>query len=250
MRLISAEVLKIVRRRGTMIWCALLTVGAVLVAYIIVISLHAANASRHGPAGGAENFRHISLLLSGLGSVAAIVLGAASGSQDASSGVLRDLVVTGRPRKWLFRARFPGALLAYLPLLAAGYGLTILGAFAFAGDLPDPSGSQIGRYGAYLAATAIMNIAIAIGLAAFMPSRVVVGVLIAWNAIVSHLLINIGSLGSARRFINEAAAQHLLPRQDQDVYIAMSTGFAIVVMLAWIVVFQRAGQWWTERRDV
>jgi hypothetical protein len=250
MRLVRAEMLKIVRRRGTMLWCAILTIGAVLLAYIIVISLHAANASRHGPAGGAENFRHISLLLSGLGSVAAIVLGSAAGSQDASSGVLRDLVVTGRPRKWLFRARYPGALLTFLPLLAAAYGLTILGAFLFAGDLPDPSGSQVGRYGAYLAVTAIMNVGLAVGLAAFMPSRVVVGVLIAWNAIVSHLLINIGSLGNARKFVNEAAAQHLLPRQDQDVYLAMSTGFAIVVMLVWIVVFQRVGQWWTERRDI
>jgi len=250
MRLVSAEVLKIVRRRGTMIWCAILTVGAVLVANIIVVSLHAANPSRHGPAGGFENFRHISLLLSGLGGVAAIVLGAAAGSQDAGSGVLRDLVVTGRPRKTLFRARLPGALIAFLPLLAAGYGLTILAAFLFAGDVPEPSGSQIWRYGAYLAVTTIMNIGLAIGLAAFMPSRVVVGVLIAWTAIVSHLLINIGSLGGARRFINEAAAQHLLPAQDQDVHLSMSTGFALVVMLVWLFVFQRAGQWWTERRDI
>jgi ABC-type transport system involved in multi-copper enzyme maturation permease subunit len=250
MRLVNAEVLKIVRRRGTMIWCALLTVGSVVIANIILISLHAANASRHGPAGGMENFRHISLLLSGLGGVAAIVLGAAAGSQDASSGVLRDLVVTGRPRKTLFRVRFPGALLAFMPLLAIGFGVTLLGAWLFAGDLPEPSGSQIGRYAAYLTVTSAMNIGIAIGLAAFIPSRVVVGVMIAWNAIVSHLLIAIGSLGGARRFINEAAAQHLLPRQDQDTYIAMSTATALLVILVWIAVFQRVGQWWTDRRDI
>ena len=90
MRLVSAEVLKLVRRRGTMIWCAILTIGSVLVAYTVLVALHAANASRHGPAGGADNFRHVALLLAGLGNVAAILIGAASGSQDASSGVLRD----------------------------------------------------------------------------------------------------------------------------------------------------------------
>jgi hypothetical protein len=250
MRLVSAEVLKIVRRRGTMIWCAILTIGAVLIANIVLVALHAANSTRHGPAGGLENFRHIALLLSGLGSVAAIVMGSASGSQDAASGVLRDLVVTGRPRKTLFRVRYPGALLAFMPLLAAGFGIAVLCAFLFAGDLPDPSGSQIGRYAAYLAVTTIMNIGLAIGLAAFMPSRVVVGVLIAWNAIVSHLLISIGSLGGARKFINEAAAQHLLPTQDQDVHLSMSTWFALLVMVVWIAIFQSAGQWWTERRDI
>src|SRR5262249_39004536 len=153
-------------------------------------------------------FRHVALLLGGLGGVAAIVLGSAAGAQDASSGVLRDLVVTGRPRKTLFRVRYPGALIAFLPLMAIAFGLTVLGAFVFAGSLPSPPGSEIGHYAAYLTATTVMNVGIAIGLAAFMPSRVVVGVLIAWNAIVSHLLISIGSLGGARRFINEAAAQH------------------------------------------
>jgi hypothetical protein len=250
MRLVSAEVLKIVRRRGTMIWCAILTIGSVLIANIVLVALHAANATKHGPAGGFDNFRHVALLLGGLGAVAAIVLGSVAGSQDASSGVLRDLVVTGRPRKTLFRVRYPGALLAFLPLMAAGFGLTVLGGFLFAGNLPSPTGSQIGHYAAYLTATMVMDIGLAVGLAAFIPSRVVVGVLIAWNAIVSHLLISIGSLGSARKFINEAAAQHLLPVRDQDVHFAMSTGFAIAVMLVWIFVFQRAGQWWTERRDI
>jgi len=139
MRLVSAEALKIVRRRGTMIWCAILTVGSVVVADIVLVALHAANASKHGPAGGFENIRHVVLLMSGLGNVAAILIGSAAGSQDYSSGVLRDLVVTGRPRKTLFRVRYPGALIVFLPLLAIAFGLTTLGAFVFA---VDPSGQS------------------------------------------------------------------------------------------------------------
>ena len=250
MRLIYAEWLKLVRRRGTMIWCSLLTIGSVLIANIVLVALHAANSGRHGPAGGADNFRHVAFLLAGLGNVAAILIGAAAGSQDASSGVLRDLVVTGRPRKTLFRVRLPGALAAFLPLLAIGYGLTVLGAFAFAGDLPRPSGDWVGRYAAYMVLITIVDIAIAIGLASFAPSRVVVGVLIAWNAIVSHLLIAIGSLGGARKVIDVAAAEHILPRVDRDNAVPMSTGIALVVLVVWIVIFQRAGEWWMSRRDV
>lgn len=250
MRLVSAEALKIYRRRGTMIWCAVLTIGSVVVANIVLIALHAANGSKHGPAGGLENFRHIALLLSGLASVSAILIGAAAGSQDSTSGVLRDLVVTGRPRRTLFRVRYPGALVTFMPLLAIGFAITLLCAVVFAGDLPKPTGSMIGRYAAYIAVTTTMNIGVSIGLAAFAPSRVVVGVLIAWNAIVSHILIGIGSLGSARWFINEAAAEHLLPARDQDVHLAMSTLTAFLVIVGWIAVFQYAGQWWTSRRDI
>ena len=58
----------------------------------------------------------------------------------------------------------------------------------------------------------MVNIIIAVGLASFTSSRVVVGVLIAWNAIVSHLLIAIGSLGSARKAIDVGATEHFAPR--------------------------------------
>ena len=76
MRLIFAEVLKLVRRRGLMIWSLLLTVGAVLVAEIIIIVLHAVNPDHHGPAGGRTNLENYTFLLAGLGNVAAIIIGA------------------------------------------------------------------------------------------------------------------------------------------------------------------------------
>ncbi len=42
-----------------------------------------------------------------------------------SSGVFRDLVVTGRKRSTLFSVRAPGALLVFLPMLAVALGLAI-----------------------------------------------------------------------------------------------------------------------------
>jgi hypothetical protein len=249
MRLIGAEVLKLVRRRGLMAWSLLLTVGTVLIAEIVLVVLHSVNPDHHGPAGGASNLENTVFLASGLGTVAAILVGATAGTQDVSNGVFRDLVVTGRKRSTLFNVRVPGALAVFLPILALGLGLGIACSFVFAGSLPNPSGATIARYVEYSVAITVVNIIIAVGLAAFASSRVVVGVLIAWNAIVSHLLLQISSLGGARKFIDVAAAEHFLPRTSGDTRIAMSSAAAVLVLLGWALVFSRAGRWWTIRRD-
>jgi hypothetical protein len=250
MRLIAAEVLKLVRRRGLIAWSLLLTVGTVLIAEIVLVVLHAVNPSHHGPAGGANNLDHTVFLASGLGTVAAILIGATAGTQDVGNGVFRDLVVTGRKRSTLFSVRVPGALAVFLPILALGLGLAIACSFAFAGGLPNASGSTIAKYVAYSVAITAINVIVAVGLAAFASSRVVVGVLIAWNAIVSHLLLQISSLGGARKLINVAAAEHFLPlTNDGGTRIAMSGVTALLVLLGWALVFTGAGRWWTTRRD-
>lgn len=250
MRPIRAEMLKLARRRGTMIWAALLTVGSVLVANIIVVSLHAANATRHGPAGGVENLKNVTFLLGGLGTVAAILVGSAAGTQDVAAGVFRDLVVTGRPRRTLFDVRLPGALIVFLPLVAIAFGLEVLCAYVFAGSNPTPSGRIVGDWAAYLAAATAVNIALAIGLAAFASSRVVVGVLIAWNAIVSNVLAHINSLGGSRKVITSVAFEHFVPASAADSSrVAVSTATAVAVLVGWVVAFHAAGRWWTTRRD-
>jgi hypothetical protein len=249
MRLIGAEVLKLVRRRGLMAWSLLLTVGTVLIAEIVLVVLHAVNPDHHGPAGGATNLEHTVFLASGLGNIAAILIGATAGTQDVSNGVFRDLVVTGRKRSTLFNVRVPGALVVFVPILVLGLGLAIASSFLFAGGLPNASGATIARYVEYSVAITVVNVIIAVGLAAFASSRVVVGVLIAWNAIVSHLLLQISSLGGARKFIDVAAAEHFLPSTSGDVRIAMSSAAAVLVLLGWALVFTRAGRWWTIRQD-
>ncbi|HVC86040.1 MAG TPA: hypothetical protein VNC40_01290 [Gaiellaceae bacterium] len=249
MRLVRAEALKLVRRRGLMVWSFLLTVGAVLIAEIVLVTLHAVNPAKHGPAGGASNLEHFAFLLAGLGNVAAIIIGATAGTQDVSNGVFRDLVVTGRKRAALFNARVLGALLVFLPLLALGFAVAVGGSFLFAGNLPHPTAADIAKYIEYAVAICGVDIVLAVGLAAFASSRVVVGVLIAWNAIVSHLLIAIGSLGGSRKLIDVAAAEHFAPRHAVGSTIAMSTAAALLVLAGWTVVFLQAGRFWTNRMD-
>jgi hypothetical protein len=249
MRLISAEVLKLVRRRGLMIWSLLLTVGAVLVTQIIIIALHAANPDHYGPAGGRSNLEGYTFLLAGLGNVAAIIIGATAGTQDVSNGVFRDLVVTGRPRSTLFAVRVPGALLVFLPMLAAGFVLAIGVTYGFAGDKVTPSATYVWHSIAYAVAITVVDVILAIGLASFASSRVVVGVLIAWNAIVSHLLLALDVLGRGRKLIDVAAAEHFSPAINDNNQIGMSGTTAVLVLLGWAAVAFVAGRWWTERRD-
>ena len=72
---------------------------------------HASNPGKYGPAGGVQNFtdglRVVALFF---GPLAAILIGVEAGTGDASAGVFRDLVVTGRSRLALFATRVPAAL--------------------------------------------------------------------------------------------------------------------------------------------
>jgi hypothetical protein len=248
-RLIQAEVLKIVRRRGLMAWTLILTVGAVLATEAILVILHAVNPDHHGPAGGQLNMSHYLDVLLGLGTISAIMVGATAGSQDVVNGVFRDLVVTGRSRSTLFNVRAPGVLLVLLPVVAIAFAAGVAGGFLFAGHLQSPSGTVILKYAAYVFASILMNVILAVGLASFASARVVVGVLIAWNVIVGPLLLQIGSLGGARRAIDLAAIDHFGPSQYVNDDVAMSTATAVLVLLVWIALFSSAGRWWTKRRD-
>jgi ABC-type transport system involved in multi-copper enzyme maturation permease subunit len=248
MRLLSAEILKLRRRRGLMVWCSLLTIGSVAIAYGVLLALHAANPARHGPAGGANNLQNMMWLLISLGSVAAAILGTTAGSQDVTAGVFRDLVVTGRSRRTLFRVRFPGALAVFAPMLAAAFGLAVGGAYAFAGNLGTPTLHQVASYGLSAGLLGVVTLAAAVSLGAILPARIATGVLIAWNAILAGLLVSIPNLGPARDAIDVAAAAHFAPALYKDT-VPMSAGTALVVLALWVGVALRAGTWWTKRLD-
>jgi ABC-type transport system involved in multi-copper enzyme maturation permease subunit len=248
MRLLSAEILKLRRRRGLLLWCSLLTIGSVVIAYGVLVALRAANPAHHGPAGGASNLQNLMWLLISLGSVAAAILGVTAGSQDVAAGVFRDLVVSGRSRRTLFRVRFPGALVVFAPMLAAAYGLAVGGAYAFAGGLPAPTLHQVASYGLSAGLLGAVTLAAAVSLGAILPSRVATGVLVGWNAIVAGLLMSIPNLGPARDAIDVAEAAHFAPELYKNA-VPMSAGAALVALALWVAVALRAGAWWTERLD-
>ena len=248
MRLVRAEVLKLVRRRALMVWCLLLTIGVVAIVETVLVILHAVNAAHHGPAGGASNFRDAADTVSLLGMLTAVLIGATGGSQDVANGVFRDLVVTGRKRSALFGVRTPGAFLVWAPMVLVGFAVAAVASFVFAGNLPKPSGSDVGHELAYVLAFGVVNLFLAVGLAAIVSSRIVIGVLIVWNSAISHILMSFHSFGATRKFIDVAAAEHFQARQSSD-RVAMSTVTAILILAGWAAAAAGVGRYWTQRRD-
>jgi hypothetical protein len=115
MNLIRAELLKLRKRRGLVAAVGVLTIAPVAIAYSALLILHASNPDTYDAAGGIDNFTSSIELMTQIGVVAAILVGATAGAGDRGAGVFRELVATGRSCLALFAARVPGGLALLLP---------------------------------------------------------------------------------------------------------------------------------------
>ncbi len=253
-QMFGADLLKLRKKRGILIWALVLAVAPVVLFFVIGAILHAANPSENGPAGGAHNF-HIGVrLLGGLffGPLAAILIGVEAGTGDASAGVFRDLVVTGRSRVALFASRVPAALAVCWLLIVSAYLLILLGTFVFASNLPTPDGALIFNSLGFLLLGSGVLCAVAVGFASLTTSRpAAIIALIAWQVIASPLLASISVFGSVRNVILDQALTHFSPVElgDRVSNLSMSGGTAVLVIVGWLVVFLGLGAWRTSRMD-
>lgn len=254
-RMVSAEFLKVRKRRGLVAWSAILTILPVVLFFAISGVLHAQDPARYGPAGGVSNLAGVMGALATLGSVAAVLIGATMGAGDVQAGVFRDLVSTGRSRIALFAARIPGGLALLLPLLAFAWVIAGAASVAFAGNLASPGMSLLIQGGGwvFLATTSIYLLAL--GVASLTASRsTTIGIVLAWLFAVTTLLLQITALGDARQALQMAALTRFIPaglqEQSPDPVIAsMSVGVAILVVAAWAAIPLAVGAWRTRTRD-
>ena len=234
---------------------AVLTVGVMVVFYAVLAILHAANPAHHGPGGGVANLGHGMAVLVSLGGIAAVVVGAVAGTGDLGAGVFRELVVTGRSRRALFRARIPGGLAFVLPFVAVAFAVAAVASVVFAGSLAVPSTTLLAKCGAWIVLTTSFDFALALGVASLIGSRAIATVVvIAWRNVLSPVLLSIGFLGAAREGLPNAAAERLLPsavgqflRQGNG--LAMSASAAVATLVVWTVVALAVGSWRTQTRD-
>ncbi len=254
-QMFGADFLKLRKKRGTLIWALVLAVGPVLIFFVVTAIQHASDPQKYGPAGGVSNFhdglRVIALLF---GPLAALLIGVEAGTGDASAGVFRDLVVTGRSRVALFASRVPAALAMCFSIMGVAYTLLLLGTFVFAGGLPTPEGSLILDGLGFMLLSTGMLCAVSVGFAALTTSKPgAIIALIAWQIVASPVLANIESLGSARRGLLSQAVSHYspirLPEGGHGATVAMSGGVAFIVLVAWLVVFLGLGAWRTRTMD-
>jgi hypothetical protein len=253
--LVNADLLKLRRNRGLVAVAAAMTIGGMVIAYGILAILHAANPAHHGPAGGVENLGHGIGLLALLGSAAAILAGARAGAGDLSSGVFRELVITGRSRLALFAARVPGGLAFLLPLVAIAVVIAAAATVGFAGTLPSPSAGLLAEAGLWVTIDVGFYFALALGLASLIGSRAqTVGILLAWRLALAPLLVSIGALGPGRDALPQAAFERLAPQAlneyiRQGPVVSMSAATAVLTIVLWTGVALGLGAWRTVTRD-
>jgi hypothetical protein len=223
-----------------------------IVAYVILTIIHAANPAKHGPAGGVVNFADSLNLLGDLSVVAAILVGATVGTGDLGAGVFRELVVTGRSRLALFAARVPAGLGLLISLVTAAFAVTATAATVLAGSLQAPSTTLIAHSLGWLLLTASASFLLALGVSSLVGSRAAsIGALFGWSIIASPLLVQIGLLGFLRVGLLRAATQRLEPAPilGEAPHVAMSLAAATAVVIAWTVLSLGIGAWRTFTRD-
>jgi hypothetical protein len=252
LRLISAELLKLRKRRGLMISALALAVVPMIIGYTVLLSIHAANPSKHGPAGGVENLSGSMDILAQFSIIAAILVGATLGAGDLGSGVFRELVVTGRSRLALFAARVPAGLAVVLPIVGAGFAITATGSTVFAGSLGAPSATLLLESAAWLGLVTAVTLVLALGISSTIGSRgITIGIVLGWQIVAVPVLLEIGVLGSLREGLLGAATGALAPAAlfEGPPTVAMSLAAAALVIVLWTVVPLAVGAWRTSTRD-
>jgi ABC-type transport system involved in multi-copper enzyme maturation permease subunit len=254
LQMVGADVLKVRKRRGTLIWVLVLALLPVIVLFAVKAIQHSSNAAKYEPAGGTPGFTDgLRLLCLFFGPLAAILIGVEAGTGDASAGVFRDLVVTGRSRLALFGSRVPAALTVCWSVMLVGYGLVLAGSFGFASSLPTPGRALVlNGLGFTLLSTGVVC-AVAVGFASLTTSKpAAITALIGWQLVASPLIANISSLGSARKGVLSQAIAHFSPVHTgggRGSTVTMSQGTALIALAAWLAVFLALGAWRTRRMD-
>lgn len=251
-RLVNAEFLKLRKRRGLVLATFALTVLPMIVAYIVLVVLHATEPAKHGSAGGLENFSGSMYVLTQLGVVAAILLGATAGAGDLGSGVFRELVVTGRSRHALFAARVPAGLGLAVAAVWAGFAVTAVASTVLAGSLEAPGAGLLVESAGWLAIVVGVALVLALGVSSAVGSRgTTIGVVVGWQLVLMPFLLQMGTLGSLRELLPFAATERVGPSAlfDGGVAVPMSLSVAIAVIAAWTIVPLAAGAWRTSTGD-
>lgn len=250
LRLISADILKLRRRRGMLSLTLLGTLGVVVLTYTVTAIQHAADPAKYGPAGGLDNYVGPIQAVSLLALVVGVIVGATAGTQDIESGVFRDLAATGRSRTALFLSRAAGALAIVLPIVGGSALATAAASIALRDGLPAPqTGTLIAGTALVLAAGALSTV-VAVGASAVVGSRgPMIGILLAFFLGASPLLEAIPFLGDARQLVPDAALSRI-GNLDPPPGMHVALGTAIAVMLAWIAVSLAAGAWRTKTREI
>ena len=243
--MLRAEILKLRRLRGPMAVAVLLTVGSVA-AYFLAVTVRD-SPDRGGPQGLMNGATLLGLYF---GAFAATLVGAEAGALDRASGVLRDLVATGRPRTELMLVRIPAAFAVALTLNLGALGLAVLAAVTLHGDRPMPSLGLVLQTLAWVTTATLATTGLALAVSSLTGSRsITLTGVIAWQTVATTMLYAVPSLGRMREGLFMVALTRLRPGPPTGSHdrpgslnalpglpLPMPFAVAVLVTLAWTVI--------------
>src|SRR5688572_21293455 len=247
MRLVRAEFLKLRKRRGLAAAAIVLTLAPIVVGFAVLTILHAVEPERYGPAGGFENLQGSLELLTQIGVVAAILVGATAGAGDRGAGVFRELVVTGRSRLALFAARVPGGLAFLAPPVAGGDPAAATSAIFLTGAGQGPVGGvTIVQSAAWVGLVMVTAYLLALGVSSAFGSRgTAIGILLGWQLAAAPILLATGKFDNV---LPNAALLAIEPAEEAQL-VTTSVPSAIAILVLWTLVPLAAGAWRTRTAD-
>jgi hypothetical protein len=236
-RLVTADLLKLRRRRGMVALLWLFALGSVAVYFAAAAIAGAGESGRFDNAMG---------VLGLIASVIGVIAGATAGGADLETGVYRDLVATGRSRAALFFSRVPASWILTLGMLA---GAIVLAWTLAAVTAAAPAAATVWHGAAQVLATGALSAAVCVGLAALTGSRgPVIGAALAFQLGVAPLLGELDVLGNARFAIPSVAVARL---GDAGGFVnALPLLGALAILLAWAATGLGAGLWRARTQEI
>ncbi len=246
-QMLRAEMKKLTRRKGVMAFTIIGTIGLIVLTFAILEIYHLSNPVKYTPIGGMSGFQKLVVILGSVTIIPASILGTTAGSQDMESGVIRDMIVTGRSRTTLYLLRLKSAAVVWLIPLVVAYLLGLAVVFGLAGGNPLPSTSLVIGGALFCIGVSLVYILISVGLASLFGTRgPAIAIMIGWTFVIESILVNVTALGPLREAFLTTAISGLSPISNQarrlkGAGLSPSLFVDYVTVIAWVLIMNILG---------
>ena len=252
-QMLRAETKKLTRRKGVMAFTVIGTIGLIVITFAILEIFHLSNSVKYTSIGGISGFQKLVVILGSVTIIPASILGTTAGSQDMESGVIRDMIVTGRSRTTLYLLRLKSAALVWLVPLVIAYLVGLAVVFGLAGGNPLPSRNQVIGGAVFCIGVSLVYVLTAAGLASLFGTRgPAIAIMIGWTFVIESILVNVTALGPLREAFLTTAISGLSPIPDEArrlkrAGLAPALFVDYVTVVAWVLILNILG-WFRAKR--
>ncbi|NNN19265.1 MAG: hypothetical protein HKL84_05355 [Acidimicrobiaceae bacterium] len=254
-QMLHAETKKLTRRKGVMAFTIIGTIGIIVITFAILEIYHLSNPVKYTSIGGLSGFDKLIVILGQITIIPASILGTTAGSQDMESGVIRDMIVTGRSRTSIFFLRLESAIVVWFVPVVVAYLVGLAVVFGLAGGNKEPSLHLVLGGALFCVGVSLIYVLTAAGFAALFGTRgPAIAIMIGWTFVIEAILLNVTALGPVRDAFLTTAINGLTPvavgsRRLKAAGVAPSLLVDYVTIIAWPLIMNILGWFRTNRLE-